>query len=287
VTKSAARLFAALNALVLSAQCPQTATLENSPYTEYWLTGTAGHNPIRMYIARGGPAVVGLFYQTADWTPRLLGGQWKGITNIELSVTAEQGQSLGHITATLKDGRFTGAWMQPSKSPTPINLNRAPRPACAEIGPVRTFSNAAWPVTFSYPAAWRIRIGETVTLTCPDPAAIAYGLDEIQISKLPDLRQDSILQCGNNWEYGDSCQECQNTPPGLTCDPFKVSTHHGLTILNAGHREFRTYCLGGSYAGQASGASRYVRINGLWINIAGPNPTIVELITNSLAASPR
>ncbi len=236
-----------------------------------------------MYLARGGPGVVGMFYRTTDWTPFLLGGQWKENSKFELRVTQEEGPPLGSITASLRSAHLTGAWAQTDKSSTPINLQVVHQPACDDIGPLRKFTDPAWPATFSYPANWRLQIGESITLTCPDPAAMAYGMAKIQISKVADLRQDSVLKCGNTWEYGDSCAECQNTTPGMICEPFKVTTQKGLTILNADHREFRTQCLGGGVTAQADGASRYVKLKTTWLNIVGPNPAIVQLITNSLA----
>ena len=53
-------------------QCPNTKDLSNAKeMNEYWLEGVMGPKQIRMYLERGDDAVVGLYYDVADWKPIL------------------------------------------------------------------------------------------------------------------------------------------------------------------------------------------------------------------------
>jgi hypothetical protein len=58
-----------------------------------------GSKHIRMYLRRGGDALVGIFYDTAAWRPVLLGGQWRAENEIALQATAGDGHQLGHLSA--------------------------------------------------------------------------------------------------------------------------------------------------------------------------------------------
>jgi hypothetical protein len=287
-------LLQLITAAVVSAEvCPHTATLGNSPSDEYWLDGKSGIRHIRMYVERGGEGVVGVLYDTADWNPVLLGGQWRGIGEMELNVTTVDHGALGHLSGKLRSGRFAGVWNKADGSRERISLKVGAEPSHYDpyyaSEPLRTFRDLRWPITFSYPAWWRLEVGESIILTDPDPIRMAIGNGQIEVVRNAVLSEGGVLKCGDKWEYGDSCEDCENASPdsALSCAPFKVTKRNGMTILNADAHEWRLYCIDGGYIGQGDGASRYIDIgDSSWINVSGNDSNVVELIAKSIARTP-
>jgi hypothetical protein len=167
-----------------SGYCPPTHDLEVEPQEKHWFEGSIGNSSVRMYLNRGGSGVVGLFYATrGDWTPTYLGGEWKGGTMSLLAESSDQSIK-GHLQGRLVNAAFIGSWTSGgSDHAVPVRLAAAKQPACDGRGTWKRYDNPTWPVSFSYPASWRIKkapadfknIDNELELVCPDPESMAYA----------------------------------------------------------------------------------------------------------------
>ena len=277
---------------VQTGYCPQTRQLGAEPSQKFFLDGAIGKRNVRMFLDRGGSAVVGLFfYLSGDWTPTSLGGDWNN-GNIEMSDATETHSATGKLKASLADNRLTGTWTAAnSTQPEPVRLVANPEPRCDGQEKWKRFDNPKWPVSFSYPESWHIeQSGISATLTCPNPANIAYQ-DQVTIyagTGDPDGPPDeptSLLKCGDTWRYGESSCDCRG-PDSLVCGTAKITRKQSTTILDVGEREWRIYCRDGGYVAQGEGQDRIVLLHGNWVEIIGQakSSDIVDRLISTVTA---
>lgn len=181
-------MFAMLT--VASAQIrPPTPPVTEDPSSKQWLEGSIGQRNARMYLDRGGKDVVGVFYYTADWEPFLLGGSWRGDA-LELhqeDETCQEGNcpDEGVLRGNLTLGRLAGTWNPPHQSKAVlVELKVVPALVCDGKGAWRSFRDSRWPITFAYPASWRLKVTEkSISITCPDPSLMAYEGWEFNVTQ--------------------------------------------------------------------------------------------------------
>jgi hypothetical protein len=189
--------------------CPVTPKLGDSPSKTYWLYGSIGGRSVRMYLERGGDVILGAFYYTgSDWTPTVLGGYLTVYGTLDASNKTETGVEIGRLTGNLSEGGFVGRWIASGQGkPLPASLKVGPQPSCKGNGPWERFDDHRWPITFSYPASWRLSLDNgSLKLTCPDPSFMAYESYDIKIrqGKQQDLADDlGFHRFGDRWIYGE------------------------------------------------------------------------------------
>jgi len=254
-------------------RCPHTPALEGDPTSPYWLEGTIGQEPVRMVLERGGEVAVATFYYTADWVPVFLGGRWKEGDNIEVTATTEDDTETGRLEGRLTTSGFVGTWTQPGyNNAVPVRLKIVPQPKCDASGPWKLFDDARWPITFSYPASWRVTVQDDgdLTLTCPDPEQMAYMGFNIWLSqgRRVDPEASGFFQCVGQWRYGLGC-DCENLG---NCEAATVSHRKGMTILGGDEREWRVYCRNGGYVAQGDGHYHVLLIDDRWVQLYGMGP---------------
>jgi hypothetical protein len=257
--------------------CPKTAELEVSPSAKYWFEGYVGKKHVRMYLERGGAGVVGVVYDSADWVPLILGGRWTSgdLEAVEMTALSARDTTAavvrGHVTAH----GFDGMWVAGGEeNGTAFQLKTATEPRCDGSGSWKAFQDGHWPVTFSYPASWHVRTsGDTVTLTCPDPALMAYDGYEINVMQGEDANNATtdFVQCGDKWIYGYECK-CEDA---TRCKDAPAEEREGMTILRGEKREWRADCRGGGYVGEGQGDRRIVTFGDTWIVVEGQGPVAV------------
>lgn len=271
-----------------SAFCPNTAQLEVAPSQKFWFEGSFGQKHVRMYLERGGSGVVGVFYNTEDWAPVALGGEWIAGAQPEIALTAfgERESELGRLSGQLSATALTGVWSPAEGAKDiPVHLKASAQPKCDGSGPWKLISDKHWPAAFSYPASWRVNTSaETITLTCPDPSLMAYEGNEIDILQGTEANTvtSDFVQCGNKWIYGYGCK-CENTSK---CTVASSDDRDNMTILQADHIEWRLYCRGGGYVGQGEGHRRVITFGDAWIVVEGQG-VAAELVDRVVASAKR
>jgi hypothetical protein len=262
-----------------TAFCPSTHNLEVEPSTQYWLEGVIGSKIVKMYLNRGGSGVVGLFYEpNGDWKPVLLGGMWKP-TGIDLTAGADSAAfdpetraPIGRLQGQLADNVFLGRWTPTgSDHAEPVRLSVVPKTECDGRGAWKRFNSQKWPISFSYPASWRLSeehddgSGDYIHLICPDPEAMAYNNDvTIEVGVGKPTEKAGLVLCGESWRYDADCGE------DLKDSPYShiaaQSVRHGMKILDISDHEWREYCSnGGGYVGQTDGTDRVILLRNGWI----------------------
>jgi hypothetical protein len=269
--------------------CPQTRALKGDPQQEFWFDGTIGDRPVRMYLYRVGSGVVGLFYYAErDWDPILLGGGWKdGAVN--LSDETEDHPATGRLQGQVGKMSLGGTWTSQGERAEPVQLAVVEEPKCDGDGPWKRFDDPKWPVSFSYPATWRVRessdsVARSLTLTCPDPEAMAYN-NEVTIWESEgkpgagvEGAQSGVVMCADGWRYGCKCSDDLEA-----CHRAETSRQRDRTILNLDEHEWRVYCRGGGYVAQGDGEDRVVVLQDRWVEFAGAggSSAIVDRLVNS------
>jgi len=252
--------------------CPQTRQLEAEPSQKFFLEGTIGKRKVRMYLDRGGSSIVGLFFDLAgNWESTLLGGAWNH-GEIDASDATENHPATGRLKASLAGNRLAGTWTPESGSDAePVDLITIPEPACDGNESWKPFDDSKSPVSFSYPASWRLDdSGDAITLTCPNPSAIAYDqhIDIYQGTGVPK-GPTSLLQCGKTWKYGSNC-DCRPNNSSLGCEQARISRRNAVTILDVSEQEWRIYCRGGGYVASGDGEDRILLMGDRWLEIIAP-----------------
>lgn len=271
----------------ITGYCPKTHALELAPQATYWLEGSIGAIPVSMFLDRGGSGVVGLFYaKGGDWTPTYLGGEW-GAAEIDLLGQTGNHSPLGRLKGQLTKDAFVGSWTPADSTRVePVRLAVVPEPACDGKGPWKRFDDPKWPVTFSYPASWRVeKDDDALRLMCPDPRSMAYG-DEVTIYQgtgEPGEPQE-LMHCAKAWKYGSSCDCGNENSPG--CRIPAVTRQQSKTILNLDNHEWRVYCSDDGYVGQGDGKDRMVLLRNGWGEFigAGAAADIVERLVSGTTA---
>lgn len=246
-----------------------------------------GSHRIRMYLERGDDAVVGLYYDVADWKPILLGGSWK-----DLGLTLQTWPELGapdtehRLPKFVLQGdpkRLSGEWVPVDKANLRVELQSTTERSCKGEGPWRTFNATGWPFTFSSPASWRVvphqdaREGSStrwLELMCPDPKSMAYG-EKIEIAREwpgPDgMVSDFIRGSHGEWLYGPACDQPARKI-GEGCYQPNLTTRQGMQLFAADQGEWRTYCINGAYRGAAEGHRYLLEMRNEWFQISGVSP---------------
>ena len=104
--------------------------------------------------------------------------QFEGRRRFGGSVWQVRIESTGHVTGTrrLTDGRIE-----------PFVFNVVPKTACDGAGEWRTFSDPAWPITFDYPASWKLTADhDDVNIECPSVTRPCPG------RFIPDVRARTV-----------------------------------------------------------------------------------------------
>lgn len=264
--------------------CPQTHQLEAEPSQQFFLDGAIGRRTVRMYLDRGGPGIVGLFYYSdgRDWTPTVLGGDWAETGKIDMTDRTEIRAGTGRMQGELADGHFTGSWtLLGTGNVEAVKLSTIPKPDCDGKGPWKRFDDPKWPISFAYPASWLLHVSaDSIALICPNPEEIASGgeVDIYEGEGSPD-GPTQLFQCGNSWKFGEDCG-CEHEK-GLHCQPAKIRHQKHGTILDVSDREWRIYCRDGGYAAAGDGTDRIVLLHDSWTEITGqvgPSAIIDRLI---------
>ncbi|HTQ54383.1 MAG TPA: hypothetical protein VMI94_07985 [Bryobacteraceae bacterium] len=260
-----------------SGVCPSEPPLEAAPGSRHWLEGSIDQKRVRMYLERGGAAVVGVLYDTEQWLPLILGGRWKEGGIVELNARSE-GAPAGQLDGRMIPGGFTGSWKPQGKTAIEggaVRLKSISQPNCGQLGgTVRRFHDPRWPVTFSYPGSWRLEAqADSLQLTCPDPSDMAYADFNIRVSQGSLANQGSqagdFMRCAGTWRYGSSC-DCDHL--AATCEVAEVNHSDGITILAGDEQEWRVYCRNGGYVALGSGSDRLLLIDNLWVEFKGQGP---------------
>jgi hypothetical protein len=252
--------------------CPTTPKLRDNPSKTSWLDGSIGEKSVRMYLEQGGDVVVGAFYYTkSDWTPTILGGRLTANGALDASDKTETNVKTGHLTGRLTANDFVGQWIpQDQSTPLPAFLKAGAQPRCDGAGAWKRFDDNRWPVTFSYPASWRLETShDGVKLTCPNPSFIVYDSYEIEFSqgKQSELADLGFHLIETKWMYG---RDCDKTPSA--CSLISVSRREGMTILGADKQEWRVYCHGSGYVAQGEGHETVLLIGDRWMDLRGEGP---------------
>ena len=155
------------------------------------LTGQLGGTEIHLWLTSGYPAptddgISGVALSPRDWMRGrgdegvvALEGRVGNNCEIELREAPDSdAASAGPVwrLRPLSRERFEGTRTAPQEKTAAVSLSVA-RPAdCSGKGAWRTFVSAKWPVTFQYPASWRVSVGEDyVVIECPSAALQAWG----------------------------------------------------------------------------------------------------------------
>lgn len=119
-----------------------------------------------MYMERGGPEVVGLYYDTADWKPIILGGKWSEDNNFEVTTRLPEPDAvaIGALNGRIiSSGTLVGTLIMRAGNDggqEPVAMKRMLQPSCNGSGVWQKFNNPNVPITFSYPASWHVEIAE-------------------------------------------------------------------------------------------------------------------------------
>lgn len=263
------------------------------------LAGTIGRAAIRAHLDTGNESrfehgVFGAFVYTATWSPSgessrsktvALDGQFsKDCRQFEL----EESNESGDVTATwtlsyLTDKRLVGTRHDDDSSDAAIELDVVRPVDCAPHGKWQRFSSPSWPVTFEYPATWRL--GEDrdgLLIQCADPGRLAIGYQGLWVrkgsgSRDPDrsVRGRSVAAVGaftrfegRGWWHGDACDGEKGDEDAALCAKARVSRRDGMTILYGTAIEHRLYRAGGGYIGAGGGMVNYAfLLPGAWVDI--------------------
>ena len=154
------------------------------------LAGRLGGREVRGYLGEGYATaetngVFGVFFYPSGWTPSERARQFifalDGIFAKDCSVTVHEINEGGQQRATwqlhfVTDERLEGRRQDTGGASLAVSLNVARVPDCSVRGVWHRFTSARWPITFQYPASWRLaEEGDTITLVCPDPSRLAIG----------------------------------------------------------------------------------------------------------------
>jgi hypothetical protein len=265
--------------------CPHTHVLGDGP-DKYWLEGTIGNSAVKLYLADSGAGAIGLFYATdGDWTPTLLGGE-RSANKFKFSAVAADHTLKGRLEGQLVNGAFIGSWTSKgSDHADSVRLAAMQRPTCDGRGAWKRFDDPGWPVSFSYPASWRIKeVGDALQIICPDPEDMAYNnkltIYEGKVQKDKPVGLWELVHCANGWRFGRSCDTSERNTASLSV--LEVSQQPGRTILGI-EGEWRVYCADGGYVGQGDGEDRLVLLHDSWIEFTGAGQTsdIVDRLVKS------
>lgn len=268
------------------------------------LSGRLGDREIRGYLGEGLASahergVFGLFFYPSTWAP---GEQRESMFALDgtfaddCSVTLNEVDSRGEQRATwqlhfVTNERLEGRRQHAAADSLAVSLEQASAPDCSGRGPWQQYSSARWPISFQYPASWRLtEDGGTVTLICPDASRLAVGglgiILELNPSTSPIEADDGragisigdfITYDNRAWMIGDCESKSESEPYGVFCAPVRKSLWRNMTVLQGSAGEHRLYRFGGSYAGQGQGIVDYLFLIGdTRVAIQSENADVVD-----------
>jgi hypothetical protein len=287
-------LRASLAAVILLSVFPTHPVEAQQACPQHWprgglhLAGRLNGEALAGYLDTGYPAqpedgVSGVLFYPDRWKPSDVG--WGTVLSVDGTLEPDCSMRLEDPDGGTWRLHFVtpdsleGALQRPDGGSS-FALRVVPATDCAATGPWRTFSSARWPITFDYPAAWRLAEDSAgVTIACPSAERLAWGGPAIWL-KLGSGRDTvvtadgrsgarigSFVTFGNGaWLVGDACEE---PDPGLLCGPARRSEWRGMTVLQGAAGQDRRYRAGGgSYVGQGDGVMRYLFLLGdAWVEI--------------------
>lgn len=258
-----------------------------SPAREYRLQGSIGSKAVRMYLNLDEPVPRGLFYAPeGDWTPVFLFGGLKS-NRFDFDGESEDEKPVGRLQGQFVGSVFAGQWMPAgSDKAERVHVSVVPAISCNGDGNWRQFDSPKWPLSFSYPASWKL-MEETsgndrhIRLTCPDPQEMIDNNDVF--IKEGKGQPEELTLCGKQWRYGAECNEdVKNSAFDHT--PSE-SVRHGMKFLDvSGGHEWRAYCRNGGYVGQTDGTDIFLLSRDNWIEISqtGASSDIVGRIGDTV-----
>jgi hypothetical protein len=252
--------------------CPPD--FDGQPASSHSLEGTIGHSRVRVYLERGGAAVVGIYYYTRQGKPLVLEGAWGADGDVRLrESTVREGDETGAIEGRLSPAGLTGVWTSPDGARRlPVKLRSVPTPPCDGRGPWRRFEAPDWPVTFSYPASWLLRVdGDQLLVSCPDPAAMLSEPAGVTVRRgagVESFDQGSFARCAGKWYVAaiDRCA-CDSLE---SCVLAAEKPRDGMVVVDT-QTQWRGQCRLGGYTGlvDAKGALYLIDGGRRWATLAG------------------
>jgi hypothetical protein len=262
------------------------------------LSGRLNGEELRGYLNTGHPAqaehgVSGVFLYPDRWKPGDVG--WRTVVSVDGTLGRDCAMELDDPDGNtwrlhfVTRERLEGTLERPDGHAS-LSLRVVPAIDCGGGGAWRTFSSPRWPVTFDYPASWRLAEEDTTAIIeCPSAERLAWGGLGIWLT-LGSGRETIVTEDGRSgtrigrfvtfgngeWLVGEACEE---PDPGLSCRPARRSEWRGMTVLQGSAGEDRRYRAGGgSYLGQGSGIMRYVFVLGdAWVAIESQDtPASIE-----------
>src|SRR5262245_16543926 len=153
-----------------------------------------------------------------------------------------------------------------------VSLHVVPATDSGARGPWSTFSSPRWPITFQYPASWRLaEERDSVILECPDAYRLAWGGRPIWLTfgagreqvEAQDgqrgTRIDRFINFGDEWLIGfDICERAASERFDGDCQVARESFSRGMTVLQGSVGEDRLYRIDIGYLGQGAGIMSYL-----------------------------
>jgi hypothetical protein len=258
----------------------------------------------------------GLFYETDAWLAGredahvgVLRGTLSPACRLELveSDTAPSGRSGTWSIAFTEHGRVTGVRTSSSGVSEPIDFAVTNEPGCDGASTWRTFTDPSSPVTFDYPADWRMEAAPTsVTLVCPNLEDMARGGHWIELAwgsgdgvrtKAPDGRDALVIEPfvtfgDDRWRLvADACLRPE--PSEIFCHEARPFALNGMAAFyGPSSDEGRRYGPGRGYLGQGDALRFLFRWERHWLvaradragvpDPYGPNASPVSLEGNGV-----
>ena len=250
---------------------------------------------IRGYLDTGYPAdsengVSGLFFFPRRWSPLQRGTEAAlsmiGSLTPDCQLQLEDASGGVWRLRFVGENRLDGTVERSPGDTAPVSLTFAPPKDCSGRGPWRKFSSADWPVTFEYPASWRLAESEDgIVIECPDAGNLAWGGSAIRL-RAGRGREAVVTEEGDHgttvgtfvsfrpgeWLAGECRDGDEHT---LFCNPARKSVWRGMTVLQGSGGENRHYRAGGGgYVGQGSFIMSYAFLlrGDRWVSIDSQDP---------------
>jgi hypothetical protein len=252
------------------------------------LAGRLNGEELRGYLNTGHPAeaedgVSGIFFYPDRWKPTDVGT--RTVVNVDGTLAPDCAMQMQDPDSGAwrlhfaTPERLEGTLERPDGRST-LSLRVVPATDCGAGGAWRTFRSPAWPITFDYPASWRLAEQDSsAVIACPSAEKLAWGGSAIWLTRgrgreafvTDDGRSGTSIGLfatfGNGeWLVGQACDE---SDPGLLCGPARRSEWRGMTVLQGPAGEDRRYRAGGgAYLGQGAGTMAYLFLmRDAWVEI--------------------
>src|SRR5688572_20609175 len=141
----------------------------------------------------------------------------------------------------------------------PVAFKVVPETTCDGGGEWRTFSAPGWPITFEYPASWKLTADQDdINIECPSLTRLAIGGSFLTFERgrfpPPGTKPDSPIaeefnepywffrRPGDVWRVKDGqCDPEAPRPQADDCAPARNSQRNGMTVLQGAAGEHRLY----------------------------------------------